>query len=374
MLKTLYYLAAVLTICSCANSRQATEGGTVALQMQYARLLDVTEHEGYLYAQITNPWDTTAVLHSYVLVEAGHDVPDNLPQGDVVTIPLTKTVSTTSVITSLFDELGAYDAVAGVCDLQYHLMPKVHSDVAAGRIADVGESSSPNQERLIDLQPDAVFVSPYEGNEGYGKLTKLGIPLIECADYMENTPLGRAEWMRFYGLLTGTAERADSLFDAVSKQYNELAKMAAEAKEKPSVLCDTKFGSTWYVPGGNSTTGNLLKDAGATYIFADEDTSGSLPLAPEAVFDRGTDAQFWIFKYNQATEKTYRELQSDYPNYAHLFAFKAKNVFACNTGKNNFYEDTPFHPDVLLREYIKILHPQLLPKYQLQYFQRLGSL
>jgi ABC-type Fe3+-hydroxamate transport system substrate-binding protein len=242
-----------------------------------------------------------------------------------------------------------------------------------GSIADVGNGMNPDIEKIIDLHPDAIMLSPFENSGGYGRVEKLNIPIIECADYMETSALGRAEWMRFYGLLFGEAQKADSLFAEVEKNYNELKALVAPLSSAPSVISELKNGSAWYVPGGKSTSARIYADAGANYVFADDEHSGSVPLAFETVFDKGQNADFWLIKYNQAIDKTYKELEQDYAPYTGFRAFKERNIYGCNTGKVDFYEDSPFHPDRLLKDLIKIFHPTLLEGYELKYFTKLAE-
>ena len=190
---------------------------------------------------------------------------------------------------------------------------------------------------------------------------------------METSALGRAEWMRFYGLLFGEAQKADSLFAEVEKNYNELKALVAPLSSAPSVISELKNGSAWYVPGGKSTSARIYADAGANYVFADDEHSGSVPLAFETVFDKGQNADFWLIKYNQAIDKTYKELEQDYAPYTGFRAFKERNIYGCNTGKVDFYEDSPFHPDRLRKDLIKIFHPTLLEGYELKYFTKLAE-
>ena len=367
-------LMAILLLCSCnANRTSADVADGTVVEMKYADLLTLTECDGYIYAQVRNPWDSVGVLHSYVLVEKGDDLPADLPEGDVIRIPLSNSVVYTSVHNSLLDEIGAYSAIRGVCDLKYIDIQKLQDDVKAGRIVDLGESTSPDIEAIIDLSPDAILLSPFQNSGSYGRLGKLGIPIVECADYMETSALGRAEWMRFYGLLYGKADVADSLFNVVSSEYNDLKALAAKAETTPTVITDFKFGASWYVPGGNSTVGRLLADAASDYIFKDRPESGSVPLDPEVVFDAAIDAEFWVAKYSQTTDKTYEEIAQDYGSYSRMAAFRNRNIYACNTALVPFYEETPFHPNRLLKDYVKIFHPDLLPDYQLRYFKKIQT-
>lgn len=207
--------------------------------------------------------------------------------------------------------------------------------------------------KIIDLHPDAILLSPFENSGGYGRVGKLGVPVIECADYMETSPLGRAEWLRFYGLLVGQAQKGDSLFAQIEKEYLAVKALAAKATFHPTVLSDLKYGSAWYIAGGQSTTGCLYADAGAAYVFAALPNSGSVPMAFETVFDKGENADFWLIKYNQSHDKTYRELQKDYSLYARFKAFRERRIYGCNTHRIPFYEESPFHPEVLLKDMVK---------------------
>lgn len=369
MVRGLIYVLTLLLLASCAgNGSESIEG--LPIETRYAQLLRLTEGEGYVCAEVINPWDTTKVLHRYLLVERDAQMPDQLPEGDVVRVPLTNAAVASSVHCSLIDQLGGYASIGGVCDLQYISMEKVQSDYKQGRIKDVGDSMNPNVEAVIDLQPDAILLSPFQNSGSYGKLGKLNIPIIECADYMETGPLARAEWMRFYGMLVGRAAQADSLFADVEKRYNDLKDRVGQLPKdkRPTVAVDVKYGSVWYVPGGQSTIGRLLADAGAAYVYADTKESGSLEFSPEAVFEHSADADFWVLRYSQATPKTYAELASDYANNANMRAFREHRVYGCNNAMSRFYEETPFHPDLLLSDFVSIFHPNLLPSYKRRYF------
>ncbi|MBR6192151.1 MAG: ABC transporter substrate-binding protein [Prevotella sp.] len=351
-------LTAMLTCCTVTTAYD--NGGGDGIAMRYAQLLTLTQHDGYIRAKILDPWDSTRTLHEYVLVERSAPLPVHLPKGDVIRTPVTKAAVYTSVHCALLDELGAYGSIKGVCDLRYINMPRLQNDVARGRIIDLGESMTPNIEGIISMQPDAILLSPFENGGTYGKVGKMGIPLIECADYMETSPLGRAEWMRFYGLLFGCSERADSLFAAIEGRYNDLKSLTADAASRPTVVTEMKIGSTWYVAGGQSTVGILIRDAGGHYVFDDVNATGALPYSPEAVYDKAKDADCWLLKYNQATDMTLADLKQQWALNSRMKAFQRGTVYACNLLKTRFYEETPFHPDVILKEFASILHPDMV--------------
>lgn len=365
MLRTIVYFCsfnlAVLSLCSCSNGDKAATfvGNENKIALKYARNILITKCNNYYKAEIKNPWDTTKLLNTYVLVPKGKHAPSNV-NGVVIHIPLHKAVVFTAVHSSLILQLNALSSISGVCDLEYIKQPDIRKSVKEGHIADLGNSMEPDVEKIISLSPDAILLSPFENSGGYGRVGNLGVPIIECADYMETSPLSRAEWIKFYGLLFGKADVADSIFSAVSYHYNTLKNAAIKAKEHPSVFCGTMEGAVWYIPGGRSTTGILYHDAGANYAFADNQKSGSVPLPFETVYERAAKTSIWFVNYFQKDSSlTYRQLLSQNSRYSQFAAFRNHNVYACNTGRTSYYEDYPFHPDMLLQNLIEILHPEL---------------
>ena len=273
----------------------------------------------------------------------------------------------------MLKDLGALNSIGGVCDLKYIKLPEIEEGCRNGTITDVGDGMNPNIERIIDLHPDAILLSPFENSGGYGRVEKLNVPIIECADYMETSSLGRAEWMRFYGLLFGKKAEADAMFASVERSYKDLQELVKPISFAPSVMCDLKTSSTWYTPGGNSTIARLYADAGANYIFREDTHSGSLPYPFEVIFEKGQQTDFWLIRYNQPIDKTYKELEKEFAPYAGFRAFKERNIYGCNTNRVPFYEETPFHPDWLLKDLIKIFHPSLLESYELRYYKKLSE-
>ena len=376
ILLSAYIVTWVLLLSACGGGSKTSslqaEGDTV--RMKYSSLLQIVKHADYTVVTIRNPWDTLKVLHTYLLADREKPLPEHLPEGTVVRTPLQKSVIYSSVHCSLWSELDELKGIGGVCGLEYIKLPKIQEGSRNGSIVNVGNSMNPDIERIIDLRPDAILLSPFENSGGYGRVGKLNIPIIECADYMETSALGRAEWMRLYGLLLGKEAQADSLFAGIEKEYLTLTQQVkSQNLKRPTVISEMKNSSTWYIPGGNSTMGRLYQDAGADYVFAYLSNSGSVPLAFETVFDRGGNADIWLIKYNQPQDKTYSELERDYAPYARFKAFQDRKVYGCNTNHVPFYEESPFHPELLLKDLIKIFHPELLPDYDLKYFSNLAE-
>ena len=376
ILLSAYIVTWVLLLSACGGGSKTSslqaEGDTI--RMKYSSLLQIVKHADYTVVTIRNPWDTLKVLHTYLLADREKPLPEHLPEGTVVRTPLQKSVIYSSVHCSLWSELDELKGIGGVCGLEYIKLPQIQEGCRNGSIVNVGNSMNPDIERIIDLRPDAILLSPFENSGGYGRVGKLNIPIIECADYMETSALGRAEWMRLYGLLLGKEAQADSLFAGIEKEYLTLTQQVkSQNLKRPTVISEMKNSSAWYIPGGNSTMSRLYQDAGADYVFAYLSNSGSVPLAFETVFDRGGNADIWLIKYNQPQDKTYSELERDYAPYARFKAFQDRKVYGCNTNHVPFYEESPFHPELLLKDLIKIFHPELLPDYDLKYFSNLAE-
>jgi iron complex transport system substrate-binding protein len=365
----------VLLLCSCSGGGKTSyhvgEGDT--LSFRYARNLSVVNYRDYQVAEIRNPWDTTKVLHKYILVDKNQELPKPLPEGTVVRIPLTTTVVYTAVHCALMEDLGVLNSIVGVCDVDYIIRPNILERCEKGEIVNLGSAMSPNAEQIILLAPDAILLSPFENSGGNGTFEKYGIPIIECADYMETSALARAEWIRFYGLLYGVNEVADSMFYVIENRYQYLKDLVKSVGQRPKMMCDLKGGAAWYVPGGNSYLGQLFQDAGADYAFAYLKDSGSVPLSFETVYDKAKDADVWCIKYNGKKDKTYTDLLEEYAPYSGFKAFVSKNIYDCNTNKVPFYEEVPFHPDLLLSDIIKMLHPGVLEDDSLKYYHKLAE-
>lgn len=368
---SVFLFLSVLVGCipvSCGRNATvvAVEGDTLALS--HSSLLTIVECDGYTVVDIKNPWGN-GLLNRYVLVPSEKELPQGLPSGVLLRTPLSSVVLFSGVHAGVFEELGMSSAVSGVCDADYFYNNTIETALLTGAVVDCGSSQNVDVERVMQLSPDALFVLPYE-NGGYGKIEKMKMPVVECADYMETSPLGCAEWIRFYGRLLGCAAKADSLFGTISGEYLRLCELAASAQEKPRVMCELRYGSVWYMPAGESTTGVLYRDAGADYIFSYLEGSGSVPLAFETVLDKAVDADIWLFKYNSPMDKDATALLSEYSGYAHFKPFKVGNMFACNTAYKRLFEETAFHPERLLRELVVLFHRNLLPEYEPVYYER----
>lgn len=436
-MKKLYILlcgaTAALLMAACQGGKTAAadaEAGDT-LEMKYAKLLTIVKHgdgeessdaaEGidYQYAEaiIANPWKAGTMLHRYILIPKGKEGDKTVAMlarrrstgarctTDTVRTPVERSAVFIAPHCQLMYEMGCQQAIRGVCDLDYINIPDVKKRAAAGNaaagkasvgnvsaenatagnsIVDCGSSMAPDIERIIALKPEAILLSPFENSGGYGKLDKLHVPIIEAADYMESSPLGRAEWMKFYGMLfkkDGNAPKtalaascepkADSLFAKIEKEYLKLKAEAAGYPKGLSILTERKTGNVWYVPGGQSTIGILLKDANARYIFEDDQHSGSLAMSPEQILAKGKQVDVWAFKYFGGNALTKQNLLAEYQGYQALKAFQTGTVYETDTSCEPYFELTSFHPEILLREFIILSHPEAGDKFgKLRFYKK----
>ena len=386
-----------LGLLSCQGGKTAAgmEEGGDTLQMKYAQLLTIVSHDeqGYTEVKVHNPWKEGTELHRYILVPKGKEGDTTMTKlagqahgegkaaatlgvkTDTVRTPLTSNLVFTAPHCQLLTELGCQNAITGVCDKDYINIPDIKSRAQADAkvahpIMDCGSSMQPDIERIIALHPEALLISPFENSGGYGKLDKLRIPIIETADYMETSPLGRAEWIKLYGLLLGSS-KADSLFSAIEKEYLQLKAEAAKLPLGLSILTERKTGNVWYVPGGKSTMGILLRDAHAKYIFADDQHSGSLSMSPEQIIAKGNQIDAWALKYFGENALTKNELLAEYQGYQALKAFQSGNIYETDTSCEPYFELTSFHPEILLREFIILSHPEAGDKFgKLRFYKK----
>lgn len=388
-------MAITLTACQGGKTAAGMEEGGDTLQMKYAQLLTIVSHDegSYTEVKVHNPWKEGTELHRYILVPKGKEGDATMAKlagqahgegkkaaalgvkTDTVRTPLESNLVFTAPHCQLLTELGCQNAITGVCDKDYINIPDIKSRAQADAkvahpIMDCGSSMQPDIERIIALHPEALLISPFENNGGYGKLDKLRIPIIETADYMETSPLGRAEWIKLYGLLLGSS-KADSLFSAIEKEYLQLKAEAAKLPLGLSILTERKTGNVWYVPGGKSTMGILLRDAHAKYIFADDQHSGSLSMSPEQIIAKGNQVDVWAFKYFGGNALTKQDLLAEYQGYQALNAFQTGTVYETDTSCEPYFELTSFHPEILLREFIILSHPEAGDKFgKLRFYKK----
>lgn len=342
------FLSFLLAISCADRQRNISHSDSI---LSEAKLLEITESDGYVLVDVADPWNADNAPVRYVLVPRGSK-PDTVPEGTVIEVPLRSAVVYSSVHTVGIKMLGASDAVTGIADAQYF------SELPNDHVVDIGPSLSPSIETLITLAPEAILLSPYQ-NSGFGEVERTFIPIVRMADYMETTPLGRAEWLKFIGLLFGKEEEADSIFKVVSERYLSLKeKVDKSGENRPKVLTEQLTSGVWYVPGGKSYMANLLEDAGAEYPWREDSSAGSLPLSVEEVLTTAADADIWLLR-TYGYDESRANMLSTSEMYRHFKPFTSDAIYGCNTAETNIFDLIAFRPDSILTEYVSIFHPAL---------------
>lgn len=362
----------ILTACGKQKSTDNHATSTEEYEVQYAQGFKVVKTESYTHVTVSNPWDSTALLQSYILVDKKKELPSNLPQGVVIRTPIATAAATSVIQCTTLDALNSISIITGVCEPQYMNLEYIKKGVADGKIEDLGMASSPSSEAIILLSPDVVFVDPVTG-QSRANIERTKIPIVQTPDYTEPHPLGRAEWIRFYSLFVGQESLADSLFAITANNYNEVKEMVAAVENRPTVFTDTRYQGSWNMAGGKSYMATLLADAGANYLWSDNESTTFMPLSFEAVLDKAGEGDKWIIRYYADEDMTYRSLQKEYKPYSYFKAFKEKNVYGCNTMHSKYYEDLPIHPDYILKDMAHVFHPNLFPEYEAKYYKPLAD-
>lgn len=335
----------------------------------------VEYHNHYKVITVQTPWQGASESMQYVLLQCGTPAPEGFPAETIIELPVQRFVGMSTTYLPFLAELGLLGRLVGVDDTTYVNNPQVLQMAAEGKLTSIGYGAGVNVEQALALEPDLImtYASGAAEYDAHPKLLEAGLKVVVNAEWLETTPLGRAEWGKFLALFFNREARAEQRFAETAARYGELKKLTDQSPNKPTVFTDTEYQGVWYLPGGESFGARFLADAGAHYLWADEPGVGSLPLSFETVFDRAKEADFWL---NVGFVTTLAEMQAADARYAEFSAFQHGAVWNNNArananGGNDYYESAIAHPDVVLADLIKIFHPDLLPDHQFVYYHQL---
>lgn len=369
-------LAGCFALTGCISSGEGAEifsvegGDTLTMYANGLTMVGMPEG-GATFVEIANPWtNKRAPLGRYMLVPRDSTVPKDIPTDiKIIRTPVERSAVFSSVHTSALTELNALNALVAIADGAF--FPEndtISSLLRAKRISDVGASSSPVAECIIVARPEIVLNSPLE-DSSLPNLPK-NIITIPMTDYMETSPIGRAEWILLLGKLYGKDELAEKIFRGVVENYSDLQCRAALAQGRPTVLTGTEYQGTWFVPGGKSYMAKMIHDAGAKTPWSEDSSTGSLSFSVERVLADARDADFWIIS-TFGSEPSLSSLQRENPKYAYFRPWKEGNIYVCDTQTHTLFNDIAFHPERLLAEYIAIFHPEIAgDSLSLRYFSK----
>lgn len=366
-LPVLPFVLLLLTGCSSKTSAPiftpSTDNTASHVTIEDAELLWMQDVEEGTLVRIHDPWHPDQWANQYLLVDAKESwsevqqasAHEHYGDYELLRTPLQRMTLTAGCHAWLLAQLDALQHVAVLCDTGFVCAREVKDWMRSVRndgspvIVDGGNSTAPNLEVLLTAQTDAVWLSPMQGMTS--NLVHTNLPIIYCADYLETSPLGRAEWMKFYGRLVGQETKADALYAQVKTQYE--ANIAPTSKGQ-KLLAELPYGATWYVPGGCSTAAQLYADAGYDYPWANDKHPGSLALSREAVVAQGSDCDVWLIKYMADEDWSLTDLFNQHPAYRHIRATLVGGVWGCNTATSDYFDVTPFRPDSLLHSLVQM--------------------
>lgn len=372
----LIYLLVTL-FAACNGDRSSREAGQDSIgldKIKYAQGFRVQAVGGAKRVEVTYPFQGATSGYTYLLVPKGQEPPPHLEDVKVVYTPLESIVCTSTTHIPLLDYLGETDKLVGFPTTDYISSEKMRQRIDSGRVVDLGIDKGLNLERLAMLDPDIVMGYTMSGDYGqFKKIESLGIPVVINGEYLEQHPLGRAEWIKFMALFFNKEEMADSIFAVIEENYLEARAIAADADTLPSVLSGIVYGDAWFLPGGRNYAARLFKDSGCHYLWNDTESNGFLQLSFETVYAKAHSAGLWI---GTGTYKTLGEIAAADKRYTSFEAFRRKQVYNYDArqgakGGNEFLELGYLRADLILKDLIKIAHPHLLPDHQLFFHRKL---
>lgn len=363
----------VLIFSSCQNK----EADSVAIsdnQIKYASGLSLQKFDGFSIMTVKNPWPNATSSYTYILKQKNATIPDSLSSYEIITVPIKSIIVTSTTHIPSLEMLDQGNSLLGFPSLQYISSPGIRSMIDAGKIREVGNNQSLNTEVIIDINPDVVIGFGIDNNNPtFDNLKKSGLKVLFNGDWNEQTPLGKAEWIKFFGALYGLEDKANDVFSKIEADYNNSLELVKHVSKMPSVMAGAIYQNQWYLPQGESWGSKLISEAGGNYLWNDTKGTGSLSLPFEKVLETAVNADVWI---GPAQFGSLKEMTDSNPHYGEFKAFKDGKVFSYSskkgaTGGVIYYELAPNRPDLVLKDLIKILHPDLLPNHELFFFEQL---
>lgn len=369
MKNLLSVLFITLFIVSCKkNTPLQTSKSPSKSIIKYAKGFDIVTKDGTTKLIIKKGYQKANKSFTYTL--GNHT---NVALNSLKT-PLKNIVATSTTHIAMLELLGVENALIGFPKADYISSEKTRNRIDTGKVIDLGNEQNINTEQLIALSPELVVAFGVNGsNKAFKVAKKNNIPVIYNGDWLEETPLGRAEWIKFFGILFNKEQKADSIFNAIEANYIKVEKIALATTQQPSVFSGSLYKDIWYMPAGDSFMATYFKDANINYLWQNTTGTGSLPLSIESVLDKGQNADYWI---GCGLFDTKENLLSSNKYYNYFEALKKRNTYtyAAKKGKTGgliYFEKSPVRPDLVLKDIIKITRPQLFPEYSLTFFNEL---
>ena len=379
LLLPLVYFLVLLFLTACSGKEETEEtrnigpGGSYTM---YANGFEVKQLQNFSLVHVFDPWQRSRnVTFSYLLGEDPGRIPDSLCNLPFITTPVRKVITLSTTHIAMIQALGEPETIMGISGADLVYDSTMIKRVLRGEVIDVGYDRTLNYEKIISLQPDVFFLYGVESRirEISDRLADMDIPVVFCGDYLENHPLGKAEWIRFFSLFYQKEEEATVQFESIDSSYRVLSEMTARLEEKPLVLTGLPWKDTWYMAGGNSFAAKLIEDAGGTFLWNDTESSEAVPLDIESVFSRAIRADVWI---NPGAARSLEDLVRFDERFRKLEVVRQGRIYNNNarmnpSGGNDYWESGTVRPDLILADLIKVFHPELMEDHQFKYYRKL---
>lgn len=372
--KGILLLAIVCLFVQCKKEAPSKLASVVSNEIKYAKGFTLENYEGYSVVTVNNPWPKSSKTYTYILKKENAKVPDSLQNTTTINVPIKTIVVTSTTHIPSLEMLEVEKTLVGFPNLDYISSDKVRTLIEDKKIKELGSNQSLNIEVLLDLHPDVIMGYGIDNDtKALDNVEKSGLKVLLNGDWNEETPLGKAEWIKLFGALYDKQDKAKELFTIIENDYLKTIDIAKLDSIVPTILAGDMFQDKWYLPKGTSWGSILLSEANGNYLWKETTGTGSLALSFETVYEKGKSADFWITS-GQFT--TLKEMLDVNPHYEQFEAFKKGNVYSFTrkrgkTGGVLYYELAPNRPDMVLKDLVKILHPDLLPGYEPFFFEKI---
>jgi iron complex transport system substrate-binding protein len=372
------FLLAFLLYSGCVHDRALSDkkNTAVPVDLNYAQGFKVEKSGDLVTIKVMNPWQQAEnVSYQYWLGTTSRAPGKGIPENRYFKVPVEKVVCLSTTFVGFIGFLHQEETIVGISGGKYVTSPSLSERISNGGIPDVGYDENLSYEKLIQLQPDVVFVYGITGSVSsiVARLDEVGIKSVVVAEYLEETPLAKMEWIKYFGAFYGRLDEAGLKFDSVASNYNQQAQKVTKETNKPKVMLGLPWSGTWYISGGKSYMASLLRDAGGLYLWHDLPYNDSRPVSLEKVFEKAFEADFWL---NPGDAGSKADILKVDPRFSQLRAFRDNSIYNNNNqvntlGGNAYFEKGVVEPDIILSDIISVIHPQLLPSYQRKYYKKL---
>ncbi|MBE9468936.1 MAG: ABC transporter substrate-binding protein [Bacteroidetes bacterium] len=382
MHKFIFFLI-VFAFFSCSNPSENYDNSkisisdTVGANLKYAKGFNIIYHNNYKILKVFNPWQGARnIQYEYILSDKPKKVPKKYSKYQIIKTPVKKVICLSTTHIAFIDFIDETKSITGVSNIKFINNKKVNKLYQQNKIVEVGNDQNLNYELIISLKPDLIIAYGVDNKSvSYiNKLKEFGIPVIINAEYLEHEPLAKAEWVKFIAAFYNKRDLANKKFDKIISEYNTLKHITDTITNRPTVITGLPWKDTWYVPGGKSFAAKFLFDAGANYMFSDDTSRESLALDIESVFAKAQKAVFWI---NTGAANKISDIVSVDSRLNNFSAYKNKMIFNNNAitnqyGGDDYWESGIVNPQIILKDLIRIFHPQIFPDYNLYYYKKIN--